>query len=173
MPTIAAKVLLAVRNSEPDDRFSMTLGANFRTMSPTDQSKIAAFLHPVVACSIACFRSLNKTSEMLHKPWISPRAFRAGAAPGYRYNRRLLDQPDDSVDRFPQHEHPGRAKGEAPYLRHHFHPDAGKTTITEKLLLMGKAIEVAGTVKSRKSDRHATSDWMEMENSAASPSPPR
>ena len=43
------------------------------------------------------------------------------------------------------------------------HPDAGKTTITEKLLLMGKAIEVAGTVKSRKSDRHATSDWMEME----------
>ncbi|MDP2146284.1 MAG: GTP-binding protein, partial [Pseudomonas sp.] len=38
------------------------------------------------------------------------------------------------------------------------HPDAGKTTITEKLLLMGKAIAVAGTVKSRKSDRHATSD---------------
>lgn len=43
------------------------------------------------------------------------------------------------------------------------HPDAGKTTITEKLLPMGKAIAVAGTVKSRKSDRHATSDWMEME----------
>lgn len=43
------------------------------------------------------------------------------------------------------------------------HPDAGKTTITEKLLLMGKAISVAGTVKARKSDRHATSDWMEME----------
>ncbi len=43
------------------------------------------------------------------------------------------------------------------------HPDAGKTTITEKLLLMGQAIAVAGTVKSRKSDRHATSDWMEME----------
>ena len=43
------------------------------------------------------------------------------------------------------------------------HPDAGKTTINEKLLLMGKAIAVAGTVKSRKSDRHATSDWMEME----------
>ena len=43
------------------------------------------------------------------------------------------------------------------------HPDAGKTTITERLLLMGQAISVAGTVKSRKSDRHATSDWMEME----------
>jgi peptide chain release factor 3 len=43
------------------------------------------------------------------------------------------------------------------------HPDAGKTTITEKLLLWGKAIQVAGTVKSRKSDRHATSDWMAME----------
>ncbi|KXU36782.1 peptide chain release factor 3 [Ventosimonas gracilis] len=43
------------------------------------------------------------------------------------------------------------------------HPDAGKTTITEKLLLMGKAIDVAGSVKSRKADRHATSDWMAME----------
>ena len=43
------------------------------------------------------------------------------------------------------------------------HPDAGKTTITEKLLLYGRAIKLAGTVKARKSDRHATSDWMEME----------
>lgn len=53
------------------------------------------------------------------------------------------------------------------------HPDAGKTTITEKLLLMGKAIAVAGTVKSRKSDRHATSDWMEMENNGVFPLPRR
>ncbi|MBV27717.1 MAG: peptide chain release factor 3, partial [Gammaproteobacteria bacterium] len=43
------------------------------------------------------------------------------------------------------------------------HPDAGKTTMTEKLLLFGNAIQLAGTVKSRKSDRHATSDWMTME----------
>ena len=43
------------------------------------------------------------------------------------------------------------------------HPDAGKTTVTEKLLLFGKAIQLAGTVKGRKADRHATSDWMEME----------
>lgn len=43
------------------------------------------------------------------------------------------------------------------------HPDAGKTTMTEKLLLWGQAIQVAGEVKSRKSDRHATSDWMSME----------
>lgn len=43
------------------------------------------------------------------------------------------------------------------------HPDAGKTTITEKLLLLGNLIQIAGTVKSRKSDRHATSDWMQME----------
>ena len=43
------------------------------------------------------------------------------------------------------------------------HPDAGKTTITEKLLLLGNLIQVAGTVKGRKSDRHATSDWMAME----------
>ena len=43
------------------------------------------------------------------------------------------------------------------------HPDAGKTTLTEQLLLKGGAIQMAGTVKSRKSSRHATSDWMEME----------
>lgn len=43
------------------------------------------------------------------------------------------------------------------------HPDAGKTTLTEKLLLFGGAIQLAGTVKGRKADRHATSDWMEME----------
>ena len=43
------------------------------------------------------------------------------------------------------------------------HPDAGKTTITEKLLLFGQLIQVAGTVKGKKSDRHATSDWMSME----------
>lgn len=43
------------------------------------------------------------------------------------------------------------------------HPDAGKTTITEKLLLLGNLIQVAGTVKGKKSDRHATSDWMTME----------
>ena len=43
------------------------------------------------------------------------------------------------------------------------HPDAGKTTLTEKLLLLGGAIQTAGSVKSRKSARHATSDWMEME----------
>ena len=43
------------------------------------------------------------------------------------------------------------------------HPDAGKTTLTEKLLLFGGAIQMAGTVKSRKSSRHATSDWMEVE----------
>ena len=43
------------------------------------------------------------------------------------------------------------------------HPDAGKTTITEKLLLFGNLIQIAGTVKGKKSDRHATSDWMAME----------
>ena len=43
------------------------------------------------------------------------------------------------------------------------HPDAGKTTVTEKLLLYGGAIQLAGTVKGRKAARHATSDWMELE----------
>lgn len=43
------------------------------------------------------------------------------------------------------------------------HPDAGKTTLTERLLLFGGAIQLAGTVKARKANRHATSDWMAME----------
>lgn len=43
------------------------------------------------------------------------------------------------------------------------HPDAGKTTLTEKLLLYGGAIRLAGSVKARKAQRHATSDWMEIE----------
>ncbi|TAN08481.1 MAG: peptide chain release factor 3 [Rhodanobacteraceae bacterium] len=43
------------------------------------------------------------------------------------------------------------------------HPDAGKTTLTEKLLLFGGAIQMAGAVKSRKTSRHATSDWMALE----------
>lgn len=43
------------------------------------------------------------------------------------------------------------------------HPDAGKTTLTEKLLLFGGAIQVAGSIRGRKAARHATSDWMELE----------
>jgi peptide chain release factor 3 len=43
------------------------------------------------------------------------------------------------------------------------HPDAGKTTLTEKLLLYGGAIQLAGTVKGRKASRHARSDWMALE----------
>ena len=43
------------------------------------------------------------------------------------------------------------------------HPDAGKTTITEKVLLFGNALQTAGTVKGKKSGQHAKSDWMEME----------
>src|SRR5439155_24821086 len=45
------------------------------------------------------------------------------------------------------------------------HPDAGKTTLTEKLLLYGGAIEVAGAVRTRKAQRHTTSDWMSIEQS--------
>ena len=44
------------------------------------------------------------------------------------------------------------------------HPDAGKTTITEKVLLYGNAIQTAGSVKGKGSTAHAKSDWMEMEN---------
>ena len=43
------------------------------------------------------------------------------------------------------------------------HPDAGKTTLTEKLLLYGGAIRMAGSVKARRAEKHAVSDWMEIE----------
>src|SRR6476620_2687379 len=43
------------------------------------------------------------------------------------------------------------------------HPDAGKTTLTEKLLLYGGAVQLAGSVTARKSQRHAASDWMTLE----------
>ena len=43
------------------------------------------------------------------------------------------------------------------------HPDAGKTTLTEKFLLYGGAIQTAGSVKGKANDRHAVSDWMELE----------
>src|SRR4026209_2883854 len=47
------------------------------------------------------------------------------------------------------------------------HPDSGKTTLTEKLLLFSGAIHIAATVKARKSARHATSDWMAIEKQRA------
>jgi len=43
------------------------------------------------------------------------------------------------------------------------HPDAGKTTLTEKLLLYGGAVQLAGSVTARKNQRATTSDWMELE----------
>ncbi|MCA9650601.1 MAG: peptide chain release factor 3, partial [Myxococcales bacterium] len=43
------------------------------------------------------------------------------------------------------------------------HPDAGKTTLTEKLLFFGGAIQTAGAVRARRASRHAVSDWMKME----------
>jgi len=46
------------------------------------------------------------------------------------------------------------------------HPDTGKTTLTEKLLWFGGAIEVAGEVRGLKALRHATSDWIELEKTA-------
>lgn len=49
------------------------------------------------------------------------------------------------------------------------HPDAGKTTLTEKLLYFGKVIREAGTVKGKKSGKFAASDWMEIEKNAESP----
>ncbi|MDX1396375.1 MAG: peptide chain release factor 3 [Gemmatimonadota bacterium] len=63
----------------------------------------------------------------------------------------------------------GAAKGRAAEIRRRrtfaiiSHPDAGKTTLTEKLLLYGGAIHLAGSVKARRAARHATSDWMAVE----------
>ena len=51
------------------------------------------------------------------------------------------------------------------------HPDAGKTTLTEKFLLFGGAINLAGTVKGRKAAKHAVSDWMEIEKREVFPLP--
>ena len=48
------------------------------------------------------------------------------------------------------------------------HPDAGKTTLTEKFLLYGGAINLAGSVKGRKAAKHAVSDWMEMKEESPS-----
>ena len=55
------------------------------------------------------------------------------------------------------------------------HPDAGKTTLTEKLLLYGGAIQTAGSVKGKQSAKHAVSDWMDIEPTPMcwpSPMPP-
>ena len=52
------------------------------------------------------------------------------------------------------------------YLAIISHPDAGKTTLTEKLLWFGGATHVAGEARGRRAASHATSDWMELENSA-------
>ena len=53
------------------------------------------------------------------------------------------------------------------------HPDAGKTTLTEKLLLYGGAINQAGSVKGKQSAKHAVSDWMTLKSSVVSRSPLR
>ncbi len=58
--------------------------------------------------------------------------------------------------------------GQSAYFCHYFHPDAGKTTITEQLLLFGGAIRQAGTVKGKKTGNFAKSDWMEMRSNAVS-----
>jgi peptide chain release factor 3 len=53
------------------------------------------------------------------------------------------------------------------------HPDAGKTTLTEKLLYFGGAIQLAGEVRAQGRPRQTSSDWMKIERSAASRSPAR
>jgi peptide chain release factor 3 len=71
----------------------------------------------------------------------------------------LATKPDDALHDAVLHEEAARRRTFAIIS----HPDAGKTTLTEKLLLYGGAIHIAGAVKSRKASRHAVSDWMKME----------
>ena len=80
---------------------------------------------------------------------------------GYlRYNSRLFFSWPSHVRRLDCR---GRRSRAPPHFRHYFSPDAGKTTLTEKLLLFSGAIQMAGTVKGKKSGKFATSDWMEIE----------
>ncbi len=71
------------------------------------------------------------------------------------------------TDTTPPRDHASTALADAIARRRTFaiisHPDAGKTTLTEKLLLYGGAIHLAGSVKARRADRHAASDWMAIE----------
>ncbi len=72
-----------------------------------------------------------------------------------------LERSQTTVDRFSPPTSPEVARRRTFAIISH--PDAGKTTLTEKLLLFGGAIQAAGTVKARKSGRYATSDWMAIE----------
>ncbi len=79
-----------------------------------------------------------------------------------------LPTPDAALSAIPAPDSDGLAQLRREVLRRRTlaiisHPDAGKTTLTEKLLLYGGAIHLAGTVKARRAARHATSDWMELE----------
>jgi peptide chain release factor 3 len=75
----------------------------------------------------------------------------------------LSETNDLERNRAPSHEQIAREVARRRTFAIISHPDAGKTTLTEKLLLFSGAIQLAGTVKARKSGRHATSDWMEIE----------
>ncbi|MBF7730277.1 hypothetical protein [Pseudomonas sp. N040] len=69
-------------------------GANFRTMLPRDQSKIAAFCVPVVTCLTGCFSYRTRRYGILHKPQPSRLARIRLQRPIYRYNRRHFAIPD-------------------------------------------------------------------------------
>ncbi len=89
-------------------------------------------------------------------------AFCSAAPPGGAHRVPLAQRPtgtpmNDTVERIA---HEVRRRRTFAIISH---PDAGKTTLTEKLLLYSGAIQIAGSVKARKASRHATSDWMEIE----------
>jgi peptide chain release factor 3 len=78
-----------------------------------------------------------------------------GRQDGRRQRNQQESAPDARTTR--------RGSRPPPHLRHHLAPDAGKTTLTEKLLLFGGAIQLAGEVKAKKDRIQTRSDWMKIE----------
>src|SRR5512147_1639636 len=103
----------------------------------------------------------RETPAMCRPPRLPCRLPEIGA------RRKDLDDPSVSVIQTPHMEGSERRIRSEVERRRTFaiisHPDAGKTTLTEKLLLFGGALREAGAVRARRAARHATSDWLELE----------
>ncbi len=121
------------------------------------------FLHPLIRHPVVTFILVVPTScqyaaKLSSNKYIQPNAY----AHCYLY-------PQERSARISIHKHEENLDdGRSEVARRRTfaiisHPDAGKTTLTEKLLLFAGAIHIAGSVKARKASRHATSDWMEIE----------
>jgi hypothetical protein len=113
----------------------------------------------------------RETPAMCRPPRLARRL------PGIGAGRNDLDDPGVSVIQTPHMEASERRIRSEVERRRTFaiisHPDAGKTTLTEKLLLFGGALREAGAVRAQRAARHATSDWLSRELADPAPSRPR